>query len=542
MLSVMIVDDEKRTIDGIIESIDWEKYDVENIKWAQNGKHALTMFENSPTDIVITDINMPRMNGIDLAQHLRESNPQTKVIFVTGYSDINYIRSAFRYEAVDYIMKPINVHELNAAIEKSIESVKQDAKKKNYLNEIERKLNISLPLLQDKFFKRLITKSANDIPRLVSDIEQLQLQLPLDGHYVAMVLLVNNFKFQDRWNNTSLFSTAIINITEELLSKDSRGYCFENGDDEFVCILPLDSKEINTKNLNETSKHLQNICNEVSSHLENVLGVALSIGVGSVADNLTQVATSFVKAKQALSRRFFCPKSQIMFDQSNAISCEPAYVSVDFNQYQRIYDLTMQEDTLQVISIINSLFENINSAESPHESQVVIICHQIISAINSALLEGANVNLEHQEKLTAIYEVLQGCTTISEMEEELLAYVRLNVGSNIDKTPTEQDDIITNVKKYIENNYTEAISLQVLAGEVFICQSYLCLLFKQKTGTTLTNYIAHLRVDKAKKMLQNTDKKLIDICFDVGFNDSKYFSRIFKKYTGYTPSEYRQIQ
>ncbi len=542
MFSVMIVDDEKRTIDGIVDSIDWAKHEITDVKWAQNGQQALIQLDEKPADIVITDINMPRMNGIELAHQLWETRPQTKVVFVTGYSDINYIRSAFKYEAVDYIMKPINIQELNAAIEKSIRSLKEDSEKKNYLNEIERKLKISLPLMQDKFFKKLITDGIKNNLQLTSDIERLQLQLQFRHNYVVLVLLVNNFKYQDEWNNLSLFSTAVINITQELISKESQGYCFEHSEDEFVCILPLSEVEINTKNIEAISHRLQTIGNEISTHLENILGVTLSIGVGSVAHDLSQIEGSFVKAKQALSRRFFCSKTQILFDQNSSDNCLPSYISVDFNQYQRIYNLSIQEDTLQVVFIIKNLFESIHSAKNPNEYQVIVICHQIVSAVNSALLEKGNLNDEQQQGITLIYDTLQNCSTISEMEEELLAYVRLNVGSNLEKNPTEQDELIAGIKKYIDENYTEAITLSVLAGEAFICQSYLCLLFKQKTGTTITNYITDVRLEKAKQMLKNSDKKLIEVCFDVGFNDSKYFSRIFKKYTGFTPSEFRISQ
>ncbi len=540
MLSAMIVDDEKRTIDGILESINWSQYDIEDVKWAQNGKQALSKIEDKHVDLVITDINMPRMNGIELAQHLWEKSPNTKVVFVTGYSDIDYIRSAFKYEAVDYIMKPINVKELRAAIERSVDGIKQDSLKKSYLNEIEQRLTANLSLMQDRFFKRLIFNSTRNEARIMHDVEHLQLQLPFNASYVVLVLLVNNFKYQDDWNNPMLFSTALINITEELISKDSKGYCFENSEDEFVCILPLSSEEINTKNTQALSHRLQGICNEISTHLENVLGVSLSIGVGNEASDLTQLSSSFNKAKQTLSRRFFFPQNQILFDQNTDISVDHSYVSVDFNRYQRIYDLTMQEDTLQVLNIIEDLFNNINdNNKNIHKNQVIVACHQIASAINSALLDSANAKAEKEDDMLQIFDTIQNCLTISKIKEELLAYARLHVGRNIEKNPSEQDEIIATVKGYIEKNYTDPISLQVLANEVFICQSYLCLLFKQKTGTTLTNYISQLRVDRAKKMLQNTDKKLIDICYEVGFNDSKYFSRIFKKYTGLTPSEYR---
>ncbi len=539
MFSAMIVDDEKRTIDGILCSINWNEYEISDIRWAQNGKQALSRIDEKSVDLVITDINMPRMNGIELAQHLWEKSPNTKVVFVTGYSDIDYIRSAFKYEAVDYIMKPINVNELRAAVQRSIESIKQDNQKTNYLNDIEQKLTISLPLMRDRFFKRLLFGSNSDISRISHDIDQLDLKLPLDGNYVVLVLLVNNFKYQDDWNNPMLFSTALINITEELISKDSKGYCFENNEDEFICILPLTNEEINNNNALQPEDRLQLACNEINTHLENVLGVALSIGVGNKVAGVVGLRDSFNKAKQALTRRFFCSKSQIMFDQNSCVITNHSYVNLDFNRYQRIYDLTMKEDSLQVLNIIGDLFVSISTVANIHKNQVVVVCHQIASAINSALLDSANIKEEDEDNMLKIFDTIQNCPTVSKMEEELLAYARFYVGKNIEKEPTDQDEIVTSVKVYIEKNYTSPISLQELASEVFICQSYLCLLFKQKTGTTLTNYITQLRVDKAKKMLRNTDKKLIDICFDVGFNDSKYFSRIFKKSTGYTPSDYR---
>ncbi len=542
MIKALIVDDEMRTINGILNNIDWTKHNIDNVRYAQNGSAALEAVKEMPVNLVITDINMPKMDGFEFVHRLCDLHPDVKIIFVSGHNDIDYVRSAIKCAAVDYIFKPIDLKELDNAISKSVDSLMIETEKSRYLQEIEHKIFVNLPILQDKFVKKLLTKDSWSKSTIEDEMKKIELNMPLCCEYIALKLIVNNFKYEDMWRNHHLFSTAVINILNDLFKEKSNCYIIENDEGEFVCILPLHQKEINpctTETYINDTESIEKLCNDISNHLKDILGIEISMGVGHKVSGLNQLHKSYTTAQEALSRRFFSADSQILFSDANDANSS-TFVSVDFHQYDKIYKHTINEESSLVVAIIRDIFNNINNTVSPNQSQVIVICHQIASTINSALLQIRNLDTEQAEQLLLFYGTIQNCTNISTLERLITKYAYDNIGSTTDDNLPQHEELINKVKIYIEANYMQQISLTELASEAYICPSYLCLLFKQKTGQTVTNYITGKRIENAKAMLIHTDKKLIDICFEVGFNDSKYFSRIFKKHAGCTPSEYRE--
>ncbi len=542
MIKALIVDDEMRTINGILNNIDWESHNIDNVRYAKNGSAALEAVAEMPVNLVITDINMPKMDGFEFVHRLCDLHPDVKIIFVSGHNDIDYVRTAIKCAAVDYIFKPIDLKELDNAIAKSVESLIVESERLKYLQEIEHKVYVNLPVLQDKFINKLLTKDSWSEFSIEEEMQKIELLLPLSCDYIALTLIVNNFKYEDMWRNHHLFSTAVMNILNELIETSNNCYTIENDDGEFVCILPLQQEEINPCIIEgdiNFAENLETLCTTISEQLKEILGIEISMGVGSRVKGLNQLHKSYTSAKEALSRRFFSTDSQILFSETDDASTDN-FVSIDFHQYNKIYSHTINEESSLVVAIIKDIFNNIHNTVSPNQSQVVVICHQIASTINSALLQIRSMDVVKAEQLLAFYETIQSCTNVSTLEKLITEYAIKNIGNTAEDDLPQHDELINKIKVYIEQNYMQQISLNSLAGEAYICPSYLCLLFKQKTGQTITNYITSKRIENAKTMLRHCDKKLIDICFEVGFNDSKYFSRIFKKHAGCTPSEYRE--
>lgn len=408
MYQIMIVDDEPVLRNGIKNFIDWNALGCEVCGMAENGEDALRQFEAHRADIVITDIRMPGIDGLELARRLSEISPKTKVIILTGYSDFSYAQKAIQYSVVDFIVKNNPAPKIRDAVKKTIALIEKEQQNALFLGELEEIVHQSYDELKTKLFIDVINRNVQSSETLLQKADKLGLSL--QNYRLAV------FEISDAFQKMDLHKIRQSALEFSLTSlQEYQPYAFTLNA-QTICFV------LSSAPSNDSDEALSNACRQIASTLLDLTGQTIRIGVS-------------------------CP-------HDNILSFEEAYREAA--SVQRVQNKTG----------VKFLYENKN-ADDP------------------------------------------------------------------------DNPVIGKILAYIHAHYSEDITLCQIAEDIHLNASYLSRFFKRHRNETIVNYITRYRIEQSKALLLHSDDRLYSIALEVGFNDAAYFSNIFKKYTGYSPSEYK---
>lgn len=528
MYRAIIADDEAIVRNGLIKHFNWGKYNIEVAGEAENGRDALAMAEKYRPDIVVTDVRMPFMDGIELADRLKKLDERIKVIFISGYDDIDYLKKALKLDAIDYILKSIDLDEFDQTIRRVISKIEREDKEKHMLARMETKLAQSIPLLQEKLLMTLIRDDNINMPLLQERIDYLELNLRSDSYYCLLVSQIQNRYLVYSGaseHDRQLLSFAVLNVSEEIMNKYYKGIVFESGQGEFTFILPPEDDNYEAA--------LLDFSEELASALQDSLDISVIYGVSGSLAKVDEFKESYQKAVRAIYCGYTLGKNQKL--------------TVDKNSEQRSIPRQAWEDMLAASLnsgdrlLISRNFERIFSQISSTLSEEQISNELFyLLLLPDRILSDLRVKGELSYGNTRTLCERFYCCADFEERCELIRAVYAEVAGLIGSRRDSQTDlVIARIRQIMKESFTQPLTIAELAEKVYLTPTYICLLFKQETGITINDYLIKLRIEYAKELLEKPEMKLYDICGAVGYTSPSYFSRLFKKQTGFSPSEYR---
>lgn len=534
MYKLVIVDDEPTVRFGLRTYFDWNAYGIEVVGDADDGDVALEVIERLKPDLVLTDVRMPNMDGIQMSNRLSERFPHIKIVFVSGHDDVEYLKSALQVKAVDYMFKPVNLGELSVVIERLVLTLQTEKQERKLIEDMQVKLIQSMPLLREKFLMSLIREGVTFPTRIQDRTLFLGLELPLEATYWVIAIRMDNASevAQTRSErDQQLLSYSVLNIVQELIEKEIGGYVFENQIGEFVGILRMVEQE-------DQESLLFTLAEEVRDSLYNYLKISVTIGVGERISRLASLPQSYSQAREAADQRWFLGKNQII-SMDNLEQREESMYRFEPAQNERLISSLKAAEAGKVQEELHVIYNALsrNRAEGmPYGRNLSL---QLLLLASRILLE-LNVHrqgLEEKEN-ELLAEVFQQETLddLRRLVESHLIEVCERIG---EKRSGKAKNVIERIRSLIDKRFAENLQVGDIAKEVFLSTTYLCLLFKQETGETINEYMTKVRVDKAKELLKDPSNKFYEVCYAVGYSDPSYFSKIFKKYTGHTPSSFR---
>ncbi len=540
MYKLIIVDDEFSTRNGLKMCINWFEYGIELAGEAENGHKGLELANRIRPDIVLTDVKMPGMDGIEMVKRLKEHYPDTKFVFISGYDDIDYLKSAMKMDAVDYILKPVNLEELNAVIEKIMTMSKREESRKDMLQRMNAKLNQSIPLLREKFFIQLIRDGHADRISTEKRIDFLDLRLPYDAPYCALIVRIDNPRtvFDTMTEqNTQLISFAIQNICQEILDARVAGSLFEHRRGEYVLLVALpesEGEDIIFPLVSELMASLNGFLNRMAEN------ISLTIGVGGTVEHLGLLADSYQMAAEAIERKLFLGKNQVITFDVLAAQKDVDYRRI--NERIAVFASVLKTgDAGQVSQQLDALFAELQGSTGIGFIDCQRICLQLLLVTSQFLSEFGMRMGDLDERESETWAQLMKLETLDEMNRHLKSYLT-QVCERIESRDEKPiPEVITEIMRIIRQRYSDNLTIADIASQVYLAKTYICLLFKQETGETINEYITRVRMEKAKELLSNTDQKLADICTSIGYAEPSYFTKQFRKYTGMNPSDYRDV-
>ncbi|MCM3630732.1 response regulator transcription factor [Paenibacillus glycanilyticus] len=530
MYTILLVDDEAVVREGIRERIPWGELGFNCVADCENGVQALDEIERLRPHIVLTDINMPFMDGLALSREVMERYPDTKVVILTGYDDFEYAQQALKLKVKDFILKPVTAAELSAMLHKLRLELDEEKKEREDLARLQSQLHESMPLLKERFLERLSTMALSE-REIASRLSYFQLQL---GGPCYLGLAIDTDRLEEQTGadtDRELLRFAVYNIAHEIISGEPGAAVFRSREERVMAILGGERDE-------PLQEKAQELAEKIRQLAVQFLKLTVSVGIGTSVQGYTRIRESCKAAVAALDYRLVLGDNSVIsiLDMEKRQS-SPAGHPAEFDRELIAGIKTGTAD--EVERAIEALIRH-NKAELTSIDHCYLRIQKTILAVMQALGDigckesevfGAGVN-----PMTEIYRF----RTMDEIGEWLKRACRQAVHS---VTAARHDQCRFQIEAaiaYLESHYEdEELSVKGVCKQVHMSVSYFSAAFKSHTGRTFVEYVTAIRMDKAKELLKFTSLRTYEIAARTGYSDAQYFSVLFKKHTGESPTDYR---
>lgn len=514
MYRVLIVDDEPVIRNGIHSFIDWQQEGMSAEDDCANGVEALAALESRSIDILITDIKMPLMNGIQLMEQAIQLYPSLKVIMISSYNDFEYVREGLKLGAVDYLLKPtMEPEDLLAVLKRCIAMLEEERRKESELNQYQQGAIYRERKSLEHELKKLIVQEHATLT------EADWVPAWLQERYACMYVMLDS---ADEWreNRGYLYVQLLLEELQEMFYMHvQEGVALLMSESSMFLILP------------DHDGGAEQLLHQWRAVLETKCGLSASTGF-TIEHGIRRLLHGFANSRAACQRRFFEGLGGLYMTSGPE----------------------SERTTQPAVDVIQDWTPFIESIRNGDPSTSLIEC--ALERWRSGFLDPEQVKHEACQLLSCVYhlqadagtllperlDLLQRAETLEQLSAHLIGQLEEThkpVLPNLtDKGYGGQ--IIMKALEYLAEHYTENLTLQGVADIVHLSKSYFSILFKKQTGRNFIDYLIELRIREAKRILAQKDSKIYDVADSSGFNDVKYFSKVFKKLTGLTPLQYRE--
>lgn len=531
MIKLMVVDDEPIIRDGLANGIDWERLDVSVVGTASNGRDGLAKAIKEKPDIVITDIRMPVSDGISLAKELKAKLPRVRVIFLTGYGEFEYAREAVRIGAADYLLKPVNIEALTALVGRLSDEIRIECAAERKLSQKTVLLKENLPLMRNRCVKRFF---GGELSEAQFRKQAYTLGMEFLGEGFQVVILCIDYYYQMLANGEregALLKYAMSNIAEEILGK--LGTVFLCDEEEARLMVLLET--------GEETRRIAGSCREIQFYMRKYYGISVSVGIGKRAEGIAGLTYSYESAQKALEERIRQGSSQIIVEEKDREGpMGHAKLFLDLQEERELTEAVKLLDGKRVYDALERFFKEYVLEQSLNRRETEQFCIYLILiimrqmeyfSIRPETALGRNYDYHHE---ISKYE------TAGDLEMWMRGIYGQALSAMEQQRTHKYKGIVANGMAYAMEHFAEAIQIGGVAKSVYVTPNYFSRVFKEETGENFTDWLNSYRVEQAKRRMDTEpETKVYTIAEECGFSDYKYFAFIFKKYTGYTPTAYK---
>lgn len=530
MYKVLLVDDEILVREAISAKIEWNQLGYELAGDCENGKAAIEFLNETPVDVVLTDIGMPYVDGMQLSKYICENFPQTSIIIFSGYSDFEYAKQAIQYKVSEYILKPVTKQELSEVllrIKDKLDGERQQEQKIDELTKVYRTYTKNEALIVSRTLSRLV-RGTQEVSTSLKELEEFGITVESLAYRVVVVdidVYSDLYEIDDELKKESaLMSFVVENIANEIVSSHEAGLTYRDSDNR-VCLLLYANRQ------GDIRTRAKSICSDIKEHVHEAMKLSISIGIGRLVEDLEGLPKSYDSAIEILRYRY-TKGNGIIFDceedriGANPIELEPWYKEI-------IAAVSGGDDTLLCDALEH--IERWMCVGFVSKNQVVAYLHQVLRLVCETVQkadEGFGLEEADVTNVTEARSLQKAMILVQEYAKKGLEAVAAAGQSSGERQAMMAMD-------YLEQNYNnQELSLNSICEYLNISTSRFSSIFKESTGKTFTEVLTSIRMERAKELLTQTSLKNYEIAEKVGFSDPHYFSIAFKKTTGKTPKEF----
>lgn len=521
MYSVFLVDDEPFIVEGLQDIIDWSAYDFHVSGTAENGADALAALKETPVDLIMTDIQMPEMNGLELIRHVREIRPDVKVIILSGYNEFDYLKEGMKLGIENYLLKPVNIRELRSTLDNVLDKLKVSRDRKMSLQPHD------MNLFRDNLMHRWMN---GDIGEEEWNERSSLLKLRNEGAYrVAAVV------------RAGAFAEKLLERIEEQ-AEPSENKAKEPGG-QSVMMVPYHDIEGNIVVVfvgNDLSALKRYAIQELETYLESDGSYGLDsarVTLGNVESVKVREASSYRNAKAMQEYFLLLPEQRLMDYDELLHDNRPnlAQWTLDWNGYAQLLTTQAREDLLARIEADFAVFRARPGMTPGHMQSLAVETVIRLKLIVSGIKHEDDPLREQSDKVIGQLSRVREYSELVELVQSFAAEAADAVIAD------HRSPVIREVLKQLEASYTDNLTLKELGYQYRINPVYLGQLFHKEMNETFNDYVNKFRMEKAKLLLKETHMKVHEIAKMIGYLEPAYFNRQFKRHVGISPTEFRSL-
>lgn len=528
MKRVMIVDDNYLSVAGIKKNINWEQLDAEVVFEENDGYSAIKDMKEKPVNLIISDIEMPNMDGIEMCNQAILINPQVKILLISAFSKFEYAKRAIRIGVFDYIEKPIDYKYLFVKIKTAFQVIDQDERNKQIIEK-------SRPAIMANFFNKLITyEGSNAEEHFCEYVDYLQLNTHFSNYITLIIKIENASDIETRYGIVQ-YNMSKLNLIDE--AKES-GCIFDwfyetDSYDAFICYIGQ-----NTQNTEHLLQAMHKYSENLYEYSENTL-LNISIGIGAIIDNIWQMHISYENANNALKYSFCFPHKGIYDVNDIKTHSFTLTAQTDTNE-EKLLQLLGCDNQDGISSWLDDYYAELLS-HSGNKNILFTRTYNLVGHILKFLYELSIDSSDLEKDIADLYAKFDKFNNYQQLYDWTYKFCLAVCSKLSSSTMTYHNQICNSVQNFIAQNYSDSsLCLGDIAKNVGISNAYLSALYKKQTGRTINDTITEHRITKACFLLSKTNTSLKSISTECGYSNQYYFSNSFKKKTGMSPSAYRE--
>ena len=531
-IKVFLVEDEVIIRSGVKKSINWEQEGYEFVGEASDGELAYPMILKEKPDILITDIRMPFMDGLELSRLVKKELPDIKILILSGYDEFEYAKKAIKIGVTEYLLNPISAAKLTEVLNAVAETIRQENEEKNLLETYFAEMRENTERDKMRLFEKLLMGDLS-MGEILEAGERFGMNLGASCYKIVLFKILANLE-------NHVYAEQMVDAcssVEQAASMMEGVYVFQRGVEGWAFLLTAQDE----KSMEESAKILfQNL----KQAMKNYTQLEYFGGIGSTVPRIRSLKQSFREADRAFAARFVEEANQIIsqkeFEKSQMEEGLKMQGVVQIGKSREMLQKFLSNGTREEVKAFSDAYisrieeENIRST-MVRQYVVIDVCIVILSFCER--ISSAN---RLQEEAEELQKMMQKIHSLSEIKKYVVRLLNEAIELRDAESGRRYSDLIAAAKKEIENHYmTEEISLNTVAISVGMSPSYFSSIFSKEAGKTFVEYLTEVRIEKAKEFLMCSSMKTSEIGYEVGYKDPHYFSYIFKKVQGCSPKEYR---
>ena len=536
MIKIFLVEDEIAIRKGIKNSIDWEKEGYEFVGEAGDGELAYPMILKTKPDILITDIKMPFMDGLQLSKLVRKELPATKILILSGYDEFEYAKEAIKLQVAEYLLKPISSAKLLDVLVQVKEVIRQEQEEKELIKKYREDMKENRELEKERFLNQIITQNLS-LTQILETGESLGMDLSAPLYNILLLKITENGGKQETYAEI-----------ESALDTLSGVFSFRRGVDEWLFLLTADDAEKMERRIESCRKTVRQIT-EKTDPPEEYFGA-----LGNPVERLREIKNSLKEAEKKFAFQYFKKWNQILEIPVRDVGSSEN-PQTEKNENEELLISSVQVDKLnhkiienfihtglrrEVSNFVDDYFMSLGekSVQSLMFRQYVAMDFYLAAV---AFLERLGFSSkELVERCGDLKEMEQVIQTIEQTKEYIKKVLDATLECRESVSRKRYSDLLKEAVSYIEHHYEEEdISLNQVAASVNISPSHFSTIFSKEMGETFIEYLTNVRMERAKQLLRSSTMKTAEIAYAVGYKDAHYFSYLFKKVQKCTPREFR---
>ncbi len=537
---IILVDDEEEVRKSIIRKIVWQSVGFTVVGDAENGEDALEKIENLEPDVVLTDIRMPYMDGLTLAEKIRQKYPSMKIVIFSGYDDFEYAKRAIKLNVTEYILKPVNVEELTAILKKIQASLDEEIEQKRDVSLLRENYKRSLPILREQFLKDLVSRQMDEMT-VAERLEQYDIPLAGAKKWISIAVkaelsAVSGEVILPLHEERDLIPISVMQILEENLKNYCRFSLFSfsgAADAEIAGIVAVDETNSQTG--------LIDILSDICKEIRKILMIPVTIGIGHSRTELGLICESFQSALDALGYRAIVGVGSTIYinDVEPVSRGKLQFDSKDEAELVGAVKFGPQEKIEEAVHKIADKISDAKVHQRQCQTYMLSVLNCMIQLVQMYDLDMETI-FKGESNLNEAFALISSTQKKEDFAKWLLqAAIAVNQSVNTERDNTTKQ-VIQEARQYIMDNYQDAeLSVEKICRHLHMSPAYFSTMFKKETGKTYVAYLTEVRLDKAVELLNKTDDKTYVIAAKVGYQEQNYFSYVFKKRFGISPTKFR---